>query len=37
LLAIFGFGLVMFTFLGVSTLMGGHHSFTPTYTGTGRL
>ncbi len=37
LLAIFGFGLVMFTFLGVSTLMGGHHSFTPTYTGAGRL
>lgn len=37
LLAIFGFGLVMFTFLGVSTLMGGHHSFTPAYTGTDRL
>jgi cytochrome c-type biogenesis protein CcsB len=27
ILAIFGFVLVMFTFLGVSTLMGGHHSF----------
>ncbi len=27
LLAIAGFGLVMFTFLGVSALVGGHHSF----------
>ena len=27
LLAIVGFGLVMFTFLGVSALMGGYHSF----------
>jgi cytochrome c-type biogenesis protein CcsB len=27
LLAIAGFGLVMFTFLGVNALMGGHHSF----------
>lgn len=26
-LAIIGFGLVMFTFLGVSTLLGGHHAF----------
>jgi cytochrome c-type biogenesis protein CcsB len=27
ILAILGFGLVMFTFLGVSALMGGHHAF----------
>jgi len=27
LLAIFGFALVLFTFVGVSMLMGGHHSF----------
>ncbi len=26
-LAIFGFGLVLFTFLGVSVLLGGHHAF----------
>jgi cytochrome c-type biogenesis protein CcsB len=29
-LAIFGFCLVMFTFLGVSLLLGGHHSFERT-------
>jgi cytochrome c-type biogenesis protein CcsB len=27
LLAIFGFGLVLFTFLGASALFGGHHAF----------
>ena len=27
ILAIFGFGLVMFTFVGVSALLGGHHGF----------
>jgi cytochrome c-type biogenesis protein CcsB len=27
MLAILGFGLVMFTFLGVSAIMGGHHAF----------
>jgi cytochrome c-type biogenesis protein CcsB len=27
ILAIFGFGLVMFTFVGVSALLGGHHAF----------
>lgn len=36
-LAIFGFGLVMFTFLGVSAFMGGHHSFKPAYMETGSL
>jgi len=30
MLAIFGFGLVMFTFLGVSALLGGHHTFYST-------
>ncbi len=29
MLAIFGFGLVMFTFVGVSALLGGHHAFEP--------
>lgn len=37
MLAILGFVLVMFTFLGVSALLGGHHSFRSPYTGTGRL
>ena len=30
ILAIIGFGLVMFTFLGVSALFAGHHAFTGT-------
>ncbi len=33
-LAIIGFGLVMFTFIGVSALMGGHHSLTSVGLGT---
>jgi cytochrome c-type biogenesis protein CcsB len=39
LLAIFGFTLVIFTFVGVSVLLGGHHSFWgPSYSlGTRRL
>jgi ABC-type transport system involved in cytochrome c biogenesis permease subunit len=30
MLAIFGFGLVMFTFIGVSALFSGHHAFKVT-------
>jgi cytochrome c-type biogenesis protein CcsB len=33
-LAIIGFGLVLFTFIGVSALMGGHHSLTAVDSGT---
>jgi cytochrome c-type biogenesis protein CcsB len=35
ILALVGFALVMFTFLGVSILFGGHHSFTGGLTGVG--
>ncbi|MFH1115031.1 MAG: c-type cytochrome biogenesis protein CcsB [Pseudomonadota bacterium] len=35
-LALFGFCLVMFTFLGVNALMGGHHAFEGVRTGAGR-
>ncbi|MBM3302865.1 MAG: c-type cytochrome biogenesis protein CcsB [Deltaproteobacteria bacterium] len=37
ILAMAGFALVMFTFLGVNALMGGHHAFTGTTAGTGRI
>ncbi len=39
LLAIFGFALVLFTFLGVSALLGGHHAFQGTgrFMGTGGI
>ena len=35
LLALVGFALVMFTFLGVSVLLGGHHAFRGVPTGVG--
>lgn len=36
-LALLGFGLVMFTFLGVNALLGGHHAFKGASIGTGRI
>ncbi|MDQ7785468.1 MAG: c-type cytochrome biogenesis protein CcsB [Desulfomonilaceae bacterium] len=37
MLAIVGFCLVMFTFLGVNALLGGHHAFDGSRMGAGRL